>query len=490
LSGPSDDRAQRYERARRWGTATEMNPLEALMWRAEADSRLRSTIAAVEVLDCIPDWERLRAAHEWGSRMVPRFRQRVVEPALGIGLPAWEDAPGFELSRHVRRERLPAGGGMRSLLDLAAAIVSAPFDRDQPLWEAVLVEGLGDGQAGYILKLHHSLADGLGNVQLLEFLHSDRREPTPDKPYPPLPVPRPRGGIELLIAQLAGVVKGAPSEVLGIGRDAVELAGQAATQPPRAVIGALRFAASLERLATSPPAVPSPLLAPRSLKWRFEALGVPLAELRAAGRAASGSLNDAFVAALLGAFRRYHDEFGIALEAIPMAIPVSVRRERDALGGNRFTGLRFAAPVSERDPRRRISRVKDLVTRGRAEPALPAIAAAAPVLGVLPAPLAARLSARMTQTNDLQASNVPGLSRTAYMAGARITHVYPFGPLPGCAAMISLVSHENKCCVGANLDAAAFTEPDLFRQCLVDGFEEVLSLGRSGGPRAAGPVRA
>jgi hypothetical protein len=226
------------------------------------------------------------------------------------------------------------------------------------------------------------------------------------------------------------------------------------------------------------------------LKWRFEALEVPLAELRAAAKAASGSLNDAFVAALLGGFRRYHEEFGIAIDAIPMAIPVSVRRERDPLGGNRFTGLRVAGPVSEGDPRRRITRVSELVKRGRAEPALPAIAAAAPALGVLPAPVAARLSARLTQTNDLQASNVPGLSRTAYMAGARITRVYPFGPLPGCAAMISLVSHGETCCIGANLDAAAITEPDLFRECLVEGFEEVLSVSRSAGPRAAGQVRA
>ena len=459
-----------------------MNPLEALMWRAESDSRLRSTIAAVELLDCAPDWERLQAAHEWGSRMVPRFRERVVEPALGVGLPAWELAPEFELGHHVRREALSDGGGVRALLDLAAEIVSAPFDRTRPLWEAVLIEGLDDGRAAYVLKLHHSLADGLGNVQLLEALHSDRREPTPDKPNPPLPELRRRGGVELLSSQVGSALLAVPAE-LG---HAFWVATRVATQP----LAALRFAASLERLVASPPAEPSPLLAPRSLKWRFEVLEVPLAELRAAGKAASGSLNDAFVAALLGGFRHYHERFGVAVTAIPMAIPVSVRRERDAPGGNRFTGLRFAGPVSERDPARRIARIGELVTRGREEPALPAFAAAAPALGVLPAPITARLSARLTQTNDLQASNIPGLQRDAYMAGARIERVYPFGPLPGCAAMISLVSHGDTCCIGANLDAAAFTEPDLFRECLVEGFDEVLSLGRSAGPKAAGRVRA
>jgi hypothetical protein len=62
------------------------------------------------------------------------------------------------------------------------------------------------------------------------------------------------------------------------------------------------------------------------------------------------------------------------------------------------------------------------------------------------------------------------------MAGARITHMYPFGPLPGCAAMISLVSHDGTCCIGANLDPAAITDPELFVRCLAEGFAEVLEL--------------
>ncbi|MCW3040892.1 MAG: hypothetical protein JWM31_2797, partial [Solirubrobacterales bacterium] len=72
-----------------WGQAREMNGLEALMWRAEGDPRLRSTISSLELLDTTPDWDRFLAAHDWATRLVPRFRQRVVEPALGVGRPAW-----------------------------------------------------------------------------------------------------------------------------------------------------------------------------------------------------------------------------------------------------------------------------------------------------------------------------------------------------------------------------------------------------------------
>lgn len=469
-------RQERYERARVWGTSREMNPLEALMWRAEADFRMRSTIAAVELLDTVPDWQRLVDAHEWGSRMIARFRQRVAEPALGVGLPAWEMDPRFELERHLRRECLDGDAGLREVLDVAAGVASAPFDRDRPLWEAVLVEGLDGGRAAYVLKLHHSLADGLGNVQLLDILHSDRRQPTAEKPWPALPEPRARDGAGLLGGQLGRLVRGLPGALGRAGRQA----GGMALRPRRAMTDAVRLAVSLERLLASPPAPPSPLLEPRSLSWRFEALEVSLPALRAAGNAGGGSLNDAFIAALLSALRRYHAEFGMPVAEIPMAIPVSVRRDADALGGNRFTGLRFAAPVGEADPRRRIALVHEVVARGRSEPALGVLAELAPLIGLLPSPLVARLGASLTQRNDLQASNVPGLRREAYLAGARITHVYPFGPLPGCAAMITLASHRDICCIGANLDVAAFTEPELFARCLREGFAEVLDMGPSG----------
>ena len=92
-----------------WGTSPQMNPLETAMWRAEeADDRLRVNVSLLELLDPVPDWDRLFAAHEWASRMVPRMRERVVEPLFGLGTPTWVNAGHFDLSRHVHRVSLPA----------------------------------------------------------------------------------------------------------------------------------------------------------------------------------------------------------------------------------------------------------------------------------------------------------------------------------------------------------------------------------------------
>lgn len=465
-----------------WGTGQEMNAIEALMWRAEVDPRLRSTMVAVEILDCEPDWDRFFAAHEWGSRMVPRFRRRVAEPVIAGGPPRWVLDEDLDLDYHVRRVRVPAGAGVQAALELAQQLAMRPFDRARPPWEAVLYEGLPGGRAAYALKLHHSSTDGIGAIQLLAGLHRRSRASDPDKPQPPAPAPEPRS--------LSGeLVRDAARETRGVAGALAQLGGGALgglLHPERSVRDAVGFASSLRRVLADPPASPSPLLSGRSLSWRFIALDVQFADLRAAAKAGGGTINDAFLAALLGAFRRYHAELDCPIDAMPVAIPISVRQEGDAAGGNRFVPARLAGPVGIADPTERMAAVHELVKGARAEPAMAGLALLAPALARLPPAVIARLAGAMATGNDLQASNVPGIRETVYMAGARVERLYPFAPLPGCAAMISLVTHGDVCCVGANVDAAAIEDPERFARCLKEGFDEVLALSGSAG-RATPP---
>src|SRR5262252_8636655 len=202
-----------------WGTATQMNPLETAMWRAEsADPRLRANVSLLELLDHAPDWDRLLAAHEWASRMVPRMRQRVVEPAFALGTPAWAPDPAFDVSKHVRRVKLPARASMRHLLDIVQEFAAAPFDRDRPLWDALLVEGLTGGRVGYVVKSHHSVTDGLGAVQLMVRLHSRTPEHDPQRPEPPVPAAgNGASRVGLFAGQVAGAVRSAPATALRQG---------------------------------------------------------------------------------------------------------------------------------------------------------------------------------------------------------------------------------------------------------------------------------
>lgn len=459
-----------------WSASPTMHPLEAMMWRAESDPRLRSTITTVELLDQAPDWDRLVAAHDWASRVIPRFRQRVVEPPLGLGAPTWVTDAELDLAYHLRRVRLTGDGTMRDLLDVAQALAMRPLDRARPLWEAVVVEGLDGDRAAYILKSHHSITDGIGGMQLLGLMHSRTREPTTDKPQPPVPAGTPRGGLHMLGEQLVGRLRSGPAEALTRTGQLAGLGGRLLRRPLGTAADAAAYAVSLRRVTSPPPGAPSPLLQDRGLGWRFETLEVPLADLKAAGRAGGGSLNDAFLAAVLGGFQRYHRHFGVELETMPVGMPVSLRGADDQAGGNRFAGARFAAPVGQTDVRERMRQIRQFVLTVRDEPALDALGVLAPVLSRLPAPVIARVSGAATSANDIQVSNVPGIPWDAYLAGARITRMFPFGPLPGCAAMITLISHNGTCCIGMNLDATAVKDVPLLKRCLQEGLDEVLAL--------------
>jgi HAD superfamily hydrolase (TIGR01490 family) len=464
-----------------WGTSPQMNPLETAMWRAEeGDDRLRVNVCLLELLDPVPDWDRLLAAHEWASRMVPRMRERVVEPLFGLGTPTWVNAGHFDLSRHVHRVSLPAPGSLRQLLDVVQDFAAAPFDRERPLWGALLIEGLAGGRAGYLVKSHHSVTDGLGAVQLITRLHSRTPEHDPQRPEPLAPAPAQASRLGLFAGQVTGAARSAPALALrgGIGTlgalrrpwlTAEQAAGQAAD--------AVRW---LGRTAAPGPRG-SALLAPRGGGWHFEVVDVPLADLKAGANAGGGSLNDGLLAGVIGGFRRYHERHGVPADRLTVGFPISLRTQDDPQGGNRWTGVRFAADMTETDPAAQIAAVREFVLTARAASAAATdtvSAALAPALSWLPPPVIAAVSGRLTSVNDVQVSNVPGVPYPVYIAGSRITHMYPFGPLPGCAAMITLISHNEDCCVGINADAAAITDPGGLAEDLRAGLDEVVALAR------------
>jgi len=385
----------------------------------------------------------------------------------------------------VRRVACPGEGSLRDLLDLAQPVAMQAFDKDRPLWELHQVEGLADGRAAIVIKLHHAVSDGVGLVRMTSSLVERTREADPGRPRrrsvleEKLEEPEPRSPFDEAIDALryrAGTNLRAAG---ALGRGARELL----RRPVEALGAAGQLAGSIGR-ALRPISEPmSPIMRGRSLAVRFDVLELPLEALKGAARAAGGTLNDAFVGAVTGGLRRYHEHHGRPVAELRMTMPINLREgEEGDRAGNQFSPARFAVPLMVEGAAERMKRIHELVVRQREEPALPLLEGITGVLSRLPHALQVNLAGSMLKAIDFVTSNVPGPPFTVYASGARVERMFGFGPLSGAAANVTLFSYDGTLHLAVNSDPAAVPDPSTFLLCLRGGLGEVLALAGPGGP--------
>lgn len=443
---------------------------DAFTFRMERDPLLRSTIVSVVLLDRSPDWDVLVDRIERATLLAPTFRQRLVPAPFGLANPRWEHDPDFDLSWHVRRIGAPAPGDLDAVLELARVAGMTAFDPARPLWEFTLVEGIAGGQAALLMKVHHALTDGIGGIDLATHVVDLQRRPGELGPKPAAP----SGNGHHPVEELGDAVGSDLRRVFDLTRDGIaKLPGvvvRVVRQPVDTVVDAVTTAWAVARFARPITRTLSPVMTGRRLRWQYQVLDVPMADLKRAAAAADGTVNDAFLAAVAGGLRRYHHFHGAHVDELRVTMPISVRTEDDGLGGNRITLVRFAVPVSMRDPKARMAAIDQTVGEARRDPALPFSSAVAAALNLLPP----AVTGGMLKHVDFLASNVPGLTDPVYLGGARIESFYALGPTIGAAANITLMSYCGTAHIGINTDAGAVPDPDRFLTCLREGFEEVV----------------
>ena len=450
---------------------------DAFTLRMERDPLLRSTITSVALFDRPPGWELLVERVDRATRLVPSFRERLVPSPLGLAPPRWVVDPDFDLSWHMRRVRAPAPCTLEAVLDMARVAGMSAFDPARPLWEFTLVTGLTGGRAALIMKVHHALTDGVGGMELAALVVDQHRTQDDQGPMPDAPTAL-RGGVAAALGESIGFGLSRWARVAHSMAAAAPGAVAEAVRHPRSTAAALAStASSLARFVRPVTTTSSPVMTDRRLQWHFEVLDVPVAPLKAAGRAAGGSLNDAFLSALCGGLRRYHEHHGATVGALRVAMPISVRKAGDPSGGNRITLVRFEVPVGVTDPTCRIRTIHETSARAQHERALPYSEAVAGVLNMLPP----SVTGGMLKHVDFLASNVPGFPVAIYLGGARVDAFYPFGPTTGAAVNVTLMSYRDTCHIGVNTDVGAVPDADVFLRCLSEGFDEVVAL--------AGPAR-
>lgn len=455
-----------------------MSDSDALMWTIEKDPLLRSTITAVSLLDGPIDAERFHDKVDRATRVIPRLRQRVVGNPYSLAPPRWEVDPNFDLGYHLRTLHAGGDGDERQVLDLAQWVGMQGFDRARPLWELYLVAGMAGGRSALIQKLHHAIADGVGSIQIALTLFDLERTPGYPGPMPEAPGVQVLGPVERLVDGAAHVGR---RQLASLQRSVGAVTGglrDVLTDPVDAARRLTDTVGSIGRLLAPATEPMSPVMADRSLSVRFATLVRPLDALRAAAKAADGKLNDAFVAAVAGGLQRYHEQLGAPVEALRMTMPINVRTEAtQGVAGNQFVPARFPVPMSIADPVERMTAIRALVAAQRSEPALALTQPLAGILNRLPTSVTTGVFGGMLRGVDFVTSNVPGAPIPLYAAGAEIVQQFPFGPLSGAAANITLLSWLDQVCIGINVDPAAVADPEALHACLAEGFDELIAVG-------------
>jgi diacylglycerol O-acyltransferase len=392
-----------------------------------------------------PPYEDLLATFERRLPLVPRYRQRLAFVPLGQGRPRWVDDPHLNLRYHVRATALPSPGTERQLKDLAGRVFSQQLDRDKPLWEVWLVDGLEDDRFAVLSKTHHALVDGISGVDIMSVLFDTSPEPAAPTDPGDRWLPRPLPSRAQLFAEALLERATVPGEMARSVR--------AVFRGPRRIAGELRDAAvGLGAMAWAGlnPAPSTPYNRSIGPHRRFTWVRADLAEIKAIKDRLGGTVNDVVLATVAGALgrhlrRRGRNTNGLELKAM---VPVSVRTDlqRGALG-NRVAAMMAPLPVWCQDPVARLDivseQLKGLKSGGQAVGAqvLTELSGFAPstIMGQ-----ASRVMARQRFFNVV-VTNVPGPQFPLYLLGRRMIDPFPMVPLAKNQALgIALLSYDGR----------------------------------------------
>lgn len=382
--------------------------------------------------------------------LIPAFRRKLHNSRFNLDHPVWIEDDEFDIDHHVHRIGVPAPGGREEVAELCAHLAGQPMARTRPLWEMHIVEGSADGSIVIVAKMHHAGIDGVSGANLMTYLAGLE----PDAPLPEVPEgqrlnPGPPNTLDLVGDGLARFAR-KPAELVRLVPDMVGLV-------PRFIARSLKGEG-----------MPLPFTAPRTsfngtiTGHRSVAYAqLDLAEVKRVKNAFGVTVNDVVLALCTGALR----SFLAARNELPdkpllASVPVSVRgrSERDDAGSNKVSAIFSSLPTHLDDP---AERVRELGASNRKakrhHQAIPADLlqdwaqfAAPTVFGLaVRAYSALRLAERHPVVHNLVISNVPGPPMPLYLLGARITAMYPLGPVfHGAGLNITVVSLGGKLDVG------------------------------------------
>jgi diacylglycerol O-acyltransferase / wax synthase len=402
----------------------QLNTLDAGFLMAEdSDRNVSLAIGGIAIIEgVLPDYDEFKNVLAERIQAIPRCTQMLRTQPFDVGAPQWVDDPGFDLSRHVRRAAVPSPGDDSELFQVVADVLERRLDRDRPLWECWVIEGLKGNRWAILMKIHHCIADGISATRMLTGLCDEfdgdafarpvvAKRGTAKKHLQPVPDPNPRSS----------------NPLANLWRTATGITDVAT----RTVSGAAEIATGLLW-----PTPGSSLVGPVTAMRRYRAVRVPIADVEQVCRKFDVTINDVALAAITEGFRSVllHRGEQPRADSLRTLVPVSVRSP-DTLDkpGNRLSIMLPYLPVEQDDPIQQLRAVRSRLARTKQGGQRQAGNMAVSATGYVPFMVSSwmiRLLTRLPQRGIVTlATNVPGPRRQLEMMGRTVARLLPIPPI-------------------------------------------------------------
>ena len=411
------------------------------------------------------------------------FRQKLVRVPFDLDHPYWVEDGDFDIEFHVRHIALPKPGDWRQLCIQVARLHARPLDLGKPLWEFIIVEGLDNipgippGCFALVAKVHHAAIDGMSGVELSSAVHDTEALPVSDAPAVAWKADNDPATAELLFRTWVNSVRQPVRfaetlwrSVPGMARLGKELLG-----------GDL----SLANAKPAPKTIFNTKVGPHRV---FDAMGMPMANVRAIKSAVEGAtVNDAILTIIGGGLRHYlqgRDE--LPVESMTCMAPISVRAdgEKEAMG-NLVSAMTVPLGTHIADPIARLKFVHKQTLNSKALTNAVGARTLTDYSQLLPAALAGvgtRLYTRLGIANmhspvfNCVATNVPGPRVPLYFAGAKMVKMMGTGPVfDGMGLINTIYSYADEIAISFTSDRAMMPDPDKYAAALRKSYEELFA---------------
>ncbi|MDM0047410.1 wax ester/triacylglycerol synthase family O-acyltransferase [Variovorax sp. J22R115] len=434
----------------------------------------------------------------------PVLRRRIVQVPFNLGYPFWVDDELFDIDFHVRHFALPKPGDWRQFCIQVSRIHARAIDLSRAPWEMYVIEGLDNiegipkGSFAVLSKIHHAAMDGMAAVELTWALHEIQRAAGGREPVVDPAQPVPPQGASLKWLDLMNRAFG--DNIMAMSRMAAPLAQVL----PRIAMSRLRSLMEPEgRADLTAPQTRFNTDVVASRVWN--SVTFDLAEVKQIKSVVPGAtVNDALIAVIGGAMRRYLDSKGeLPDRSLLTLAPVNTRQEgtEETASGNNVSMLRFPMGTDIADPIARLEAVRGATAESKemqkaiGAKQLTDIQKFAPpaTLG-----LAGRLAA-MTGSggkgplvlHNCLVTNVPGPNAPLYMLGAKLIHWGGVGPVTdGMSLIWNPTSYCGKVFISLTSSPNVVPDPEFLADCLRESFEETKAAAAAAAASAAAAAPA